>query len=436
MSDGAQAAMPPVTPSAADAAVNERADAGADAAGNADRSHACQRLPVWDAYTLIVLAGTIALTFAMPAASDHPVAASVLLAGILPLYLAVGHRAARTGADDTPLAYGYLAGALALFAAASLVTGTAWYAGFALVPHCFQLLSLRRACTAAMVVNMVPPAALLRYRHESSVIMIMAAIGVLGTVCAVFLGSWIDRVITQSRERARLIERLRSSQAEVARLSHAAGAAAERERLTTEIHDTLAQGFLTILTLLQAAERRMPPDDPLRAAVEPAIRTARDNLAEARALIAARPPVALDAAPVAEALRRLTATFGEETGVEATYGIDGEPRPLSPAADVVLLRAAQEALANVRRHARARTVAVRLAFDETAARLTVADDGVGFDPGNAARPDLGTGEHFGLLGLHRRAGTLGGTVTVRSAPGEGTTLTVELPDEPAAGTGG
>ncbi|GLZ13158.1 two-component sensor histidine kinase [Actinomadura sp. NBRC 104425] len=435
MSDGAQAAMPPVTPSAEDAAMNAAADARADAAVHADRSHAWQRLPVWDAYTLLVLAGAVALTFAMPAASDHPFAASVLLAGVLPLYLTVGHRAARADADDTPLAYGYLAGALALFGMASFVAGTAWYAAFALVPHCFQLLSLRRACMAAMVVNMVPLAALLRYRHESSVIMIMAAIGVLGTVCAVFLGSWIDRVITQSRERARLIERLRSSQAEVARLSHAAGAAAERERLTTEIHDTLAQGFLTILTLLQAAERRMPPDDPLRAAVEPAIRTARDNLAEARALIAARPPVALDAAPVAEALRRLTATFGEETGVDATYQIDGEPRPLLPAADVVLLRAAQEALANVRRHARARTVAVRLAFDATAARLTVADDGVGFDPANAARPDLGTGEHFGLLGLHRRAESLGGTVTVRSAPGEGTTLTVELPDGPT-GTGG
>ncbi|MEU6037061.1 sensor histidine kinase [Actinomadura sp. NPDC047616] len=419
MSDGAQAAMPAVTPPAA-----------VDAAMDADGPHAWQRLPVWDAYTLLVLAGTITLTFVMPAASDHPYAASVLLSAIVPLYLTLGHRAVRAGVDDTRYAYGYLGGALALFGTASFVAGTSWYAAFALVPHCFQMLSLRRACTAAMVANMVPLAALLRYRHESSVIVIMAAIGVLGTISAVFFGSWIDRIITESRERARLIERLRSSQAEVARLSHAAGAAAERERLTTEIHDTLAQGFLTILTLLQAAERRLPPDDPMRAAVEPAIRTARDNLAEARALIAARPPVALDAAPVAEALRRLTATFGEETRVDATYRIEGEPRPLSPAADVVLLRAAQEALANVRRHACARAVTVRLAFDEAAARLTVTDDGVGFDPDHVVQPDLGTGEHFGLAGLHRRAETLGGTVSIRSAPGEGTTLTVLLPDEP------
>ncbi|GLW63611.1 two-component sensor histidine kinase [Actinomadura rubrobrunea] len=413
------------------------ATAASPPAAETDGPHAWQRLLVWDAYTLLVLAAASAAAFLMPTASDHPYAAAALLTAILPLYLTLGHRAVRSCADDAPYAYGYLAAALALFATASFLAGTSWYAAFALVPHCFQMLSLRRACTAAVVVNMVPLAALVRYRHESSVLVLMAAIGVLGTLAAVFFGSWINRIITESRERARLIERLRSSRAEVARLSHAAGAAAERERLTAEIHDTLAQGFLTILTLLQAAERRLAPDDPVRAAVEPAIRIARDNLAEARALIAARPPVALDSAPVAEALRRLTAAFGEETGVDATYRVDGEPRPLSPAADVVLLRAAQEALANVRRHASARTVCVRLRFDEETARLTVADDGVGFDPDDAVQPDLGTGEHVGLLGLRRRAAALGGTVSIRSAPGAGTTVSVELPSnaDPVDGAG-
>jgi signal transduction histidine kinase len=102
--------------------------------------------------------------------------------------------------------------------------------------------------------------------------------------------------------------------------------------------------------------------------------------------------------------------------VEVT--VDGDPA-VCPDTDVVLLRAAQEALANVRKHAGAAAVRVRLAYSDGVA-LTVTDDGRGFDPAAA-------GGGFGLPGLRRRAQDSGGNVTVDSAPGAGTTIRVVLP---------
>jgi signal transduction histidine kinase len=394
--------------------------------------HVWERLQVvWDVYTAVVLVATIVLVaFGTQDGTERWWSAG-LLAAILPLYFLVAREPIQAEDEGTARGYAYIAAMLGLYGAAAFLVNGAWFAAFALVPHCFQLLPLRRAIVAVVVVNLLPLATVLMDQHESAeMVPGLIATGVLTTTFALFIGFWIERVIVQSRDRADLIDRLEASQAEVARLSHAAGVAAERDRLAAEIHDTLAQGFLAILMLLQASERRLDPDDPMRESIfKPAIRTARENLAEARALIAARPPVALDAAPVSEALRHLTRTFGEETGATASYEISGTPRTLAPDLDVVLLRAVQEALTNVRKHAAATSVTVRLTYEDTSVRLTVTDDGTGFSPGTAAGPDAATGEHFGLVGLRRRAARHNGTVTVTNggASGGGTTVTVELP---------
>ncbi|MFG2002035.1 sensor histidine kinase [Spirillospora sp. NPDC048911] len=396
-----------------------------------DTRHVWERLQlVWDGYTVVVLAATIVLVvFGTPGGAERWWSAG-LLAAILPLYLLVARKPIQAGIEGTTTGYVYIALMLGLYGTAAVLVNGVWFAAFAFVPHCFQLLPLRQAVVAVIVVNLLPLAAVLADRHDSAeMVPGLVATGALTTAFALFVGYWIERIIAQSRDRADLIERLEASQAEVARLSHAAGVAAERDRLAAEIHDTLAQGFLTILMLLQAAERRLDVDDPHRETIfEPAIRTARDNLAEARALIAARPPVALDAAPVAEALRSLTSTFGDQTGVAAAYELAGEPRTLPPDVDVVLLRAAQEALTNVRKHAAATSVTVRLAYEDASVRLTVTDDGGGLSAGTAAEPDAATGEHFGLVGLRRRAARHDGTVTITGGGEDGgTTVTVELP---------
>ena len=137
-------------------------------------------------------------------------------------------------------------------------------------------------------------------------------------------------MIEQSRERGQLIERLEASRAEVARLSHETGVAAERARLAGEIHDTLAQGFTSIITLLQAVDPGLS-DERLALAV----RTAKENLAEARALVAALSPSALASGSLPDSVRRQASRFAEETGTPADLRLTGEERELPTAVSVV-----------------------------------------------------------------------------------------------------
>src|SRR5688572_3176697 len=130
------------------------------------------------------------------------------------------------------------------------------------------------------------------------------------------MGLWIGGVITQSGRRADLIRELETTRAELAEAHHAHGVMAERERFAREIHDTLAQGFTSVVMLSQAAQAQLPRDpsavsDQL-AAIE---RTARENLAEARAVVAAFSPVALEGTDLAGALQRLADRFSAETGI-------------------------------------------------------------------------------------------------------------------------
>jgi signal transduction histidine kinase len=248
---------------------------------------------------------------------------------------------------------------------------------------------------------------------------------------SVLLGFWIGKVIEQSRQRADLIAQLERTRRELAQAHHAQGVTAERERMAREIHDTLAQGFTSIITLAQAAQAglerslsRLGPD------VLPAARrdldrltvvedVARENLAEARALVAAFTPVDLDGATLPDALRRLADRFAERTGTAITVDVAGPASALDRDQEVVLLRAVQEALANVRQHAAAASVTVRLVAVGDVARVEVTDDGIGFSASRA--------EGFGLSGMRARVGEAGGRLSVDSASGRGTHLVVEVP---------
>jgi len=302
-----------------------------------------------------------------------------------------------------------------LFGVGTYASDIVSYLLFGVCPLIFLVLPLRRAVPFVIGACLMPLlCAGLRDGWGPELVTHLLPIFVVSAALAVWLGTWINRVIEQSRERGELIEELRRSRAEVSRLSHEAGAAAERERLAGEIHDTLAQGFTSIITLLQAADPVLRDE---RVAL--AVRTARENLAESRTLIAALAPPALAAGSLAAAVRRQARSFTEETGVPASARVTGEPRELPTAAEVVLLRAAQEALANARRHAGAGEVEVLLAYAEGSVRLVVRDDGRGFDTAVAGG--------FGLTAMRTRVEQAGGTLTVRSDPGDGTTLELEVP---------
>ena len=235
------------------------------------------------------------------------------------------------------------------------------------------------------------------------------------------------KIIGQSTERAELIAQLEQTRAELANVNREAGVLAERERLAGEIHDTIAQGFTSIVMLAQAAESMIESDPAAaRNQLELVGRTARENLAEARALVAGLAPTALTSATLPDALARLTERAGQELGIAAKFGLTGEPRALGTDAEVVLLRVCQEALSNVRKHAEARSVRVGLCFADAGVtpgagvRLEVADDGIGFEVG---RDDAGC---FGLRGMRARVDDIGGKLDVISAPGAGTTVSAEV----------
>ncbi|WP_432547299.1 sensor histidine kinase [Kineococcus sp. SYSU DK004] len=255
------------------------------------------------------------------------------------------------------------------------------------------------------------------------------------------LGVWISKIIDQSQERAELIAQLEAARAQLAEAHHAAGVSEERARLARDIHDTLAQGFTSVLLLARSADA--VADDPaaVRERLGQVEEAAREGLAEARTLVAAMSPVALNDGGLEQALRRLADRVSRESGVRvdvqvdvqvgARDGLGGLGRP----GEVVLLRAAQEALGNVRRHARATRARVRLCAGADGVVLEVVDDGVGIGPDAEA-----AGRGYGLAGTRRRVEEAGGRFDVGGVPGGGTVLRVRVPAgagaAPAEGAGG
>ncbi|WP_018682587.1 sensor histidine kinase [Actinokineospora enzanensis] len=374
----------------------------------------------WDLYYTIGYLFVTVLVLLAPMSWPDRVTAAASCTAVAGLYAAYGRRYAIIE-ERLPHTAIFAAATSVLFLIAVWFVGDATYLLFVMCPLIFMCLSLPVAAPLVAVLNLVPPV-LAALRHgELGGWHQQLPTSFLGLTLSLLIGTYVHRVVTQSHERAALIRELEASRAQVARLSHEAGVAAERTRLAGEIHDTLAQGFTSIVTLVQAAESEVDRDSAkVRHALDLAAHTARENLAEARALVAALTPSALDDATLTEALCRQVERLAAETGVAAGFHTEGDPSGLPTGVEVVLLRAAQEALANIRKHADATAVAVDLCHTPTGVTLTVSDDGSGFDPD---APAAG----YGLRGMRARAEQVAGTVTVHSAPGAGTTLTVEVP---------
>ena len=245
---------------------------------------------------------------------------------------------------------------------------------------------------------------------------------------AIFLWLWVTAIVGQSQERHRLIEELVATRAELGVAERLAGKLEERQRLAREIHDTLAQGFISIVTLLETTDAKLAHDQATaRRFVGQALDTARDNLAEARRFVWALQPEALDRSSLAEALGRLVERLQHETGIAARLVLTGTTQPLSAQTEIALLRAAQEGSANIRKHAKANEAVLTLSFVGDQVILDVRDDGRGFDPTTLDGREDGLSGGFGLRGLKARLAALGGGLEVESTPGEGTVLVAQLP---------
>lgn len=199
----------------------------------------------------------------------------------------------------------------------------------------------------------------------------------------------------------------------------------ERNRLAREIHDTLAQSLLALVLQLEAAAK-MLPTDPGRAGDElrRASATARAALTEARRSVQGLRPIALERGTLTEVLASEVAACGDEIGIVTHFEVAGEIVPLPALIEDGLYGVAREALNNVRKHARARSLIATLAFASDAVTLTVSDDGAGFDP--ATSPGDRSGR-FGLVGMRERVRLLGGDFVATAAPGQGTRISATVP---------
>ncbi len=303
-----------------------------------------------------------------------------------------------------------------------------WVA-FSLWLLCVHVLGLRWALPYAVAVLAAVVAAQLTVGAHPAAVVGPA----IGCVVAVGIGWGAQLLTREARERQQLVDRLVSTQAEMvelhddlARTQREAGALTERTRLSRDIHDTLAQGFSSILLLSRAGAEQQDPAR-LRELLGQIEATAAENLAESRAVVRALTPAQLDVG-LAASLGRLLARLEQETGLDTRLEVDGEVAVLSTTEEVALLRVAQSALANVRAHAAARTVAVTLTNAGDTVRLDVLDDGVGFDVAawSAGRLAAGGGG-YGLRAMRDRLRDLGGGLEVESVPGDGTALAAHLP---------
>jgi signal transduction histidine kinase len=243
----------------------------------------------------------------------------------------------------------------------------------------------------------------------------------------------------QSLERARMIDELATANTRLATAltenaglhaqlltqAREAGVLDERQRMAGEIHDVLAQGLTGIVTQLEAADAAAGRPADRRRHLDTAKRLARESLTEARRSVQAMRPQPLDEAALPDAIGEVVEGWSALNGVNAELITTGTPKPLLPEIETTLLRTAQEALANVARHAEAQRVALTLSYMEDMVTLDVRDDGAGFDPSAPRDPGLDGG--FGLSAMRERVTRIAGTLEVESEPGGGTAISACVP---------
>jgi signal transduction histidine kinase len=248
-------------------------------------------------------------------------------------------------------------------------------------------------------------------------LILMIILGLL--IASTIIGAFISSIIKQSMDRQRLIDDLTQSRANLMRVEREAGRLTERQRLARDIHDTLAQHFTSVIMHLTAARLSEPAN--LQTHIQQAEQTAREGLDEARRMIWDKQPEQLEGASLVENIEGTAARWAVENSVHVDMAVTGPPQHLDPSMDVALLRISQEALHNIKKHARAQNVNITLSYMPDALALDVADDGKGFDTAQLNRGG------FGLTSMRERARELGGEFTIESEPGKGTKIAVLIP---------
>jgi signal transduction histidine kinase len=348
-----------------------------------------------------------------------------------------------------------------LILAATLVARSPWFAFFCWIGyiHAFRFLAgpfryVGLICTAALSATAQLGGF---HRLTPSNLGILAAVASLNAVLVtvfIYLGQKAEdqnnarkQMITELGQANRRLEDMMAENtglhAQLLTQAREAGVLEERQRMAREIHDTLAQGLTGIITQLEAAQQahaRETSDGANHGAsqeashadwerrVRNATQLARDSLSEARRSVRAVRPEALEDTRLPDALAEVAERWSAVNGVSAAVTTTGTAQGLHPEVEVTLLRVAQEALANVAKHARASRVGLTLSYMDDVVTLDVRDDGVGFRlPADGSCEPGEAGGGFGLTTMRQRVRRLTGQLEIESEPGGGTAVSASVP---------
>jgi len=321
-----------------------------------------------------------------------------------------------------PLGWAIIVGSLSLGGGFGLLVLGAIVQGFIFLPFSWAIATLSLVVIALITVTIA--------QGSGDVSLTISRAG--GTLATgIMIGTvmlYIHHVNRDAAIRARLLRQLDEAQRDLAERAKEAGVQEERQRLARDIHDTLAQGFVSVIRHLEAIELSFGSGDSARDAMRDAAphlahaqSVSRSSLAEIRRLVWALRPPQLAESTLGAAIERIVTQWSEASGVAATCSVDRLPA-LHPDADVIFLRAAQEAMSNVARHAHATRVAVALQCVDQVVLLSVEDDGRGLIDANT----VGAGK-VGLAGMRERVRRFGGHVLIESSADAGTSITVVIP---------
>jgi signal transduction histidine kinase len=341
-------------------------------------------------------------------------------AGILAAFFVFWALVHRPECEGTSRAVAVLVVTIAVAGALNVVDSSlAFFQAFAFPAVWTLLTTVRSSVIASGALAAVEVVGfLLRLGATVNTLVLAVSIEGVSFVFAVAMGVWITRIAEYGNERQRLLTELTAAQTQLEVLHRDAGATGERERLARELHDTIAQSLTGQVLLAQRARRELAGGTLTDSTLELLESASREALTETRSLVAASARVELPGGGLVEALHQLGSRFERESGVVVTVSSTLQAA-MDRDTEVVLLRCAQEGLANVRKHAGARVARVELGVAGGVATLSVVDDGRGFDVATASAG-------FGLSGLRDRLGLVGGELAVDGTPGA-TRLVARLP---------
>jgi len=201
----------------------------------------------------------------------------------------------------------------------------------------------------------------------------------------------------------------------------------ERKRISHELHDEAIQALVALSRRLDTmASKNKEISEDLSHDLEEIWQQINDVIREVRRLSQDLRPAALDRLGLLPALEWLASQVTEYSGIATNVNVIGKQRRLPEEIELVLFRITQEALRNMWRHSQANEAKIKVEFEKSKVKITVSDNGKGFSLPNKIE-DLARDGKLGLTGMHERAQLIGGTLTVQSNPGRGTSITVEMP---------